>query len=248
MTSIFDTPEFTERLFFPRSDDSPAPDDALDLEVPGDATLHVRWHRRDDDAPTLLLFHGNGEVVADYDASAADFSDAGVSLAVMDFRGYGRSTGAPTLRTTIGDARRVLRFMVDHVASGRLFVMGRSLGSACAAELYASSLPEVRGFILESGFVDLDALTRRRGLRPRPRTGDERRVFDPLPKLARGRAPLLVLHGAEDTLIDASEAQRAYDAAGTQDKQLVLIPERGHNDVSASPLYWASLAAFVTAR
>jgi len=74
---------------------------------------------------------------------------------------------------------------------------------------------------------------------------EDRDVFDPLRKLARGRLPLLVMHGSNDTMISAEEARRAHAAAGSPRKQLVLIPDRGHNDVSYSDVYWDALAAFV---
>jgi alpha-beta hydrolase superfamily lysophospholipase len=106
--SIFDRDEFNQSLFFPQSNASPAPAGASDqmIEVDG-ARLHVRLHASPAASRTLLLFHGNGEIVADYDAAASRFARAGVALAVMDYRGYGRSTGTPTLRTLISDARRV---------------------------------------------------------------------------------------------------------------------------------------------
>jgi len=117
MASLFDSPEFNERLFFPRPDRSRTPDGAIDLDVPGDETLHVRWHRGPAGAPTLLLFHGNGEIVSDYDRSAREFAAAGVGLAVMDFRGYGRSTGTPTLRSALSDAARALEHVRARVAT-----------------------------------------------------------------------------------------------------------------------------------
>jgi alpha-beta hydrolase superfamily lysophospholipase len=127
-----------------------------------------------------------------------------------------------------------------------LIVMGRSLGSACAAELYGRQPDGVIAFVLESGFVDLTALLRRRGLKaPAQLDSRDRATFDPLPKLSRGRAPLLVLHGTDDDLIDPAEAERAYEAAGTTDKQLVLVPGHGHNDIAQSPVYWDALAAFI---
>jgi hypothetical protein len=63
--SIFDSDEFNDRLFVPRRDASPTPPGAHDrvIDVDG-ATLHVRVHPPAGGA-TLLLFHGNGEVVAD---------------------------------------------------------------------------------------------------------------------------------------------------------------------------------------
>ena len=230
--SIFDSREFNERLFFPRPDASAPPPGAVDTFVDG---LHVRTHGNG--LPTLLLFHGNGEVVADYDDQAAHFAAAGASLAVMDYRGYGRSEGSPTLRGIIDDATKICAEIKPAI------VMGRSLGSACAAELYARGAAPA--FVIESGFVDLVALILRRGLPPQRLTADELAAFDPLPKLARGTAPLLVLHGARDELIDPDEARRAHDAAGTRDKRLVYIANRGHNDLSFAREYWDALAKFV---
>ena len=243
--SLFDSAPFTERLFFPRDDVTPPPDGAADdfVEV-GGASLHVRYHGVSPERRTLLLFHGNGEVIADYDDSAGLFAAAGFGLAVVDYRGYGQSTGSPSLRSMIADAHVILG-AVHAVAAGPIVVMGRSLGSACAADLYGRNLPIVEGVVIESGLADLAGLVRRRGLEPPAQFSDEERaVFDPLPKLARGTGPLLVIHGERDTMIASSEAEASFAAAGTKAKKLVIVPGRGHNDVSRSRTYWDALAAF----
>jgi alpha-beta hydrolase superfamily lysophospholipase len=243
--SLFDSPAFTERLFFPRGDASPPPDGAVDdfVEV-GGASLHVRYHGVSPERRTLLLFHGNGEVVGDYDDSAGLFAAAGFGLAVVDYRGYGQSTGTPTLRSAIADAHVILG-AVHATAAAPIVVMGRSLGSACAADLYGKNLPIVAGVVIESGLADLAGLVRRRGMEPPATfTDEERALFDPLPKLARGTAPLLVMHGERDTMIASSEAETTFAKAGTKQKKLVIVPGRGHNDVSMSRTYWDALAAF----
>lgn len=241
--SIFDRDEFNQRLFFPRDDASEAPAGATDryIDVEG-AQLHVRTYAAPAGLPTLLLFHGNGEVVADYDATAARFARAGAGLAVMDYRGYGLSTGTPTLRTVVSDARTVAEAVKPQV------VMGRSLGGVAAHELYARPTPGMTGVVLESALFDLAGLIRRRGLVPPASfTDDERAAFEPAAKLARGKLPLLLLHGEQDELIVLAEAEAAAAAAGTieADKGLAVIPERGHNDISISAEYWKVLAAFV---
>lgn len=242
MSSVFDSEAFNARCFFPRDEVTPPPEGARDLRVPVDgAELHVRLHRSTG-APTLLLFHGNGEVVSDYDAVAPEFARVGFDLAVVDFRGYGASTGTPTLRTLLADAPRVLDAVAAEVTAP-LVVMGRSLGSAAALELYGRNDARVAGVVLESGFLDLAGLVRRRGIRPPASfTDDELETFDGARKLQRGRAPLLVLHGAEDRAIAADEAREAHRLATTSVKHLVLVPGRGHNDVSASPVYWDAFA------
>ena len=243
-SSIFDTREFNERLFFPRRQAGQPPPDATDLSIPVEgATLHLRWHRplRQADAQTLLLFHGNGEVVSDYDDAASRFAACGANLAVVDYRGYGQSTGTPTLRDALRDAPLVVEALTAAGAS-RLVVMGRSLGSASAAELYARPHAAIARFVWESGFVDLGALVGRRGLTvPSPFSEEDLATFDARAKLRRGDRPMLVLHGAEDTLIVPAEATLAFEAAGTSEKELVFIPDRGHNDLSAGRAYWDAL-------
>lgn len=245
MRSIFDTPDFNARLFFPRPGASPPAPGAVDMRVavaPG-MSLHLRVHAAPSARALVLLFHGNGEIVADYDDAAADYAAVGARLAVVDYRGYGASDGVPTLRSCLADAHLVLA-AARAASTLPLIIMGRSLGSACAAEL-ARTLPAPAGMILESGFTDLHRLVRRRGLELGALTAEDRAAFEPLLKLGASTAPLLVLHGELDTLIVPAEARAAHDAAGTPDKRLIFIPGRGHNDVSAHPLYWSSLRSFI---
>ena len=246
MGSPFDDAEFNRRLFYPRRDTSFPPEGAVDrlIAVPG-ARLHLRTHRAPGARTTILLFHGNGEVVADYDDVASLFADCGAALAVVDYRGYGQSDGEPTLKHLVEDGHAVVAALQEP----SIIVMGRSLGSAAAADLYRSPPPAVLGFIWESGFVDLDALVGRRGLGIEARLPDDlRRAFDPVPKLKAGHSPLLVIHGSDDDLIAPSEGRAAFDAAGTALKDLVYVPDRGHNDLGTSPIYWQAIAKFVRER
>jgi len=242
--TIFDSSAFNQSLFYPRPDVSP-PGAATDHHVDVDgARVHLRVHPAEGARCRLLLFHGNGEVVADYDGAVSAFAQCGAALAVADFRGYGASTGSPTLYSVIADARAVALAMPADLP---LVVMGRSLGGMAAHELYAHPLANMIGIVLESTLYDLAGLIRRRGLEVPPGglTADERARYEPAGKLATGSLPLLLLHGANDTLIPAREATTAHAAAGSADKQLVLVPDRGHNDVSFSRVYWDALAAFV---
>ena len=208
----------------------------------------MRWYRQlPRRGVSLLLFHGNGEVVADYDSLAGRFFDCGVDLAVVDYRGYGRSRGIPTLRNALADAPLIVKALKDAGADS-VIVMGRSLGSACAAELYQAPPEFVLGFIWESGAADLRSLVRRRGMAPPVQFSEEDlATFEPCRKLARGNRPLLVIHGEEDSLIDLTEARQAFAAAAAAaaEKKLCLIPDHGHNDLAYSPLYWESISAFV---
>jgi fermentation-respiration switch protein FrsA (DUF1100 family) len=123
-------------------------------------------------------------------------------------------------------------------------VMGRSLGCACAAEVAGARDPA--GVVFESGVADLSASLRRRRLDAAlPLPEADLADFCPRRRLARSRAPLLVLHGADDEAIPAADARLAYEASGAADRRLVLVPDRGHNDVMLHRTYWNALELFL---
>jgi hypothetical protein len=248
MPSLLDHPAVTENLFYPRPSFAPPPPGARDLLVPvaPGVRLHARLHAAASALAHVVLFHGNGEVVSDYDDAAASFARAGAALAVIEYRGYGRSEGQPTLRSLLADARPAYEGVRAALApSLPVVLMGRSLGSACAAELAATLEEPPAGVILESGFSDVGGFAARRGLSPALVTAADVDTLGPLRKLAGSAAPLLVLHGELDALIPATEARAAHAASGAADKRLVVVPGRGHNDLSFHPAYWEALADFV---
>lgn len=243
----FDQPEFSQRLFFPRRDQSPPPPGARDLMVAvSGASLHLRLHESPGAVACVLFFHGNGEVVSDYDDLAPRFAQMRADLAVVDYRGYGRSTGSPSLRLCLEDARPVACAVLAARTGHRLplIVHGRSLGSACAAELARSSADLLAGVIFESGFTDLRSFAERRGVDTDPLSEADLETFCPLRKLKTCARPLLVLHGAQDTLIPPADARAAY-AHGGGARRLALIAGAGHNDILAHPACWDEIAAFV---
>lgn len=250
MPSLFDDPRFNASLFFPSRVPLRPVAGARDLlvEVAPGTRLHLRIHDAPEARAVVLLFHGNGETVPDYDDTASEYARAAhASLAVVDYRGYGASDGRPTLRDCLHDAHPVLDALTAAVGALPVVVMGRSLGGACAAELCQRARPGVVGYVFESAPADVYGTLRRRGIMlDGPLSEADLAVFCPLRKLRRCETPALVLHGAEDTLIVPEEAERTFEALATRDKTRVMIPGRGHNDVSYHPRYWEALGAFVT--
>lgn len=248
MDSLFDSSTFNQTLFFPHPDLSPPPSSAKDLLVPvPDGVLCLRIH----DAPLarfrLLLFHGNGECAPDYDGAAEPFARCGAALAIMDYRGYGRSEGVPDYRSTLKvDARAAAEALAAR-DKRPLVIMGRSLGSACLAELCPDPPAGTAGFIWESGYTDLRALLRRRGMEPPELFSREDLAdFDPVPRLRLGRLPLLAIHGAADIHISPEDTCAAFEAAGAKQKALFLVPERGHNDLHQAAAYWEAIKSFLS--
>lgn len=235
-TRALDRPEIAARLFHPRPDRAPAGsgEDAM-VAAPDGVALHVRLHLADKAFPTLLLFHGNGEIASDYDALAPQFAGIGLNLAVAEFRGYGRSQGVPQAATLNSDALTafdcVKARLAQAQASPRILVMGRSLGSACALALAALRPQEIGGLVIESGFAGTLALLGVLGVDAGRYGITEADGFGNLAHIGRYAGPTLIIHGAADDLIDPSEARRLFAASPARDKELLLIPGAGHNDL-----------------
>lgn len=247
MPSLFDAPGFSASLFFPRTDRRPPPPGARDVGVvvDGGVTLQCRLHEPDGARVGVVLFPGNGEAAADYDELAGGFASVGAALAVVSYRGYGQSEGRPSLREVLADAPLVVGAVAAAWPARPLVVMGRSLGSACAAEVCRLSPGGVAGIVIESGFSDLRGLIRRRGIEP-PAALDEAdvREFGSLAKVAAWRGPMLLLHGTDDEIIPINEAF-AMHAAAAPGAKLHQVVGRGHNDLMRAPDYWQALGAFV---
>ncbi len=117
----------------------------------------ARFHGAGQHDPVLLFFHGNGEIVADYDEMAPVYTRMGINFLPVDYRGYGRSTGSPTITAMMADSHRILGFTEEFLHErgyrGPVIVMGRSLGSASALELASRYEDRIAGLIIESGFA-----------------------------------------------------------------------------------------------
>lgn len=236
--TALDVPEVLVRLFHPRPESpSGTPFGAVDLAIPVDAgvTLGARFHPAGKPGPVLLFFHGNGEIVADYDELAPFYTRLGISFLPVDYRGYGRSGGRPTVSAMLRDSHAVLAFVRDRLQSqgftGPLTVMGRSLGSAPALEVAASHPGAVAGLIVESGFAAAGPLLRRLGVDVGALGFQEDQGFRNVDKIRQFANPTLIIHAELDQLIPLADGLALYEASPAPDKTLLTIRGANHNDL-----------------
>ena len=233
MNSIFDSDQFNQNLFFPRPDRSETPNNAEDIfvEVEANCKVHVRVYRSLAAKFSIIFFHGNGEVVADYNNIAGYFIALGCELIVCDFRGYGRSDGNPTLRLALIDASEIYCYLRDNkLLKDIVCAMGRSLGSALAIELCVL-FPDITCCVIESGYADPIQLVKRRGLEIEELSLEENKLFNNSEKIRLVSCPSLIMHGENDFLISLQEAVLNHKNAGSNHKVLDVIKSVGHNDM-----------------
>ena len=112
--SILDVPEVLAVLFHPRPElgAAPALPPSCDLMIPVEAEVSIgaRFHIADESAANILFFHGNGEIVADYHDLGALYNRMGINFLAVDYRGYGRSGGRPTVTSMMRDCHTAFDF------------------------------------------------------------------------------------------------------------------------------------------
>jgi len=232
-----DSPEVLAVAFHPRSEGRTGHTgfDRLEIPVEPDVSVGGRFYGGASDGPTILFFHGNGEIVADYHDVAQVFQGQGINFMPVDYRGYGLSTGTPTISNMLADAGTVYDFarawLQDRGYGGRFVVMGRSLGSAPALHLVATHGPEVDALIIDSGFAHLAPLLGRLGAPVAPDAVDH--DIGQLQNMKAYDGPALIIHGTQDMIIPIGDAEDLKRASGHPDTRLLRITGAGHNDIMA---------------
>jgi len=234
-----DRPEILLFLFHPRGEyrGVEKPPNAIDVLVPVEQNVVVggRFHLGKRSAPNLLFFHGNGEIVADYDETGLLFNRMGINFLAADYRGYGRSTGSPTITAMMRDCHLIFAFtskwLEDEGFTGPVLVMGRSLGSASALELASHYKDRMSGLIIESGFAFAGPLLRLLGINPEAMGFREEKGFRNLAKIKTWDKPALIIHAEFDQIIPFAEGQALYQACPSSDKTLLKVPFADHNDL-----------------
>lgn len=236
---ILDQTEALAAIFHPRPElTTPSPVEGRSdhlIPVGPDVEIGARFHATAPGGPNLLFFHGNGEIVADYDDLGPHYNDRGINLMAADYRGYGRSSGNPTVSAMMADSHKIFDYvrawLMQNGFDGPLIVMGRSLGSAAALELAAAHSDKIEGLIIESGFAYAGALLRLLGIDPDRLGFNEEAGFLNLTKITQYNGPTLIIHAEFDHIIPYSDAEALFSASTGHLKRLLKIEGANHNDI-----------------
>jgi pimeloyl-ACP methyl ester carboxylesterase len=194
--------------------------------------------------PLVVYFGGNAEEVSWMLDHREAFS--GWDLALVNYRGYGRSGGQPSEQALLSDAVTLYDDLVQRpdVDRAHIVAMGRSLGSGVATHL-ASRRP-LAGVILVSPFDTMTAVAEE-AFPFLPARWILGTLYDSA-KIAPGLSlPLQMIVADRDEVISAERSKRLYQAWGGP-KRKVAVPGAGHNDIHLHPAYWEAVSGFLAAR
>ena len=183
----------------------------------------------------VLYLHGNGSNVGANVEHANRFHRLGLSVFVIDYRGYGKSQGDfPSESQVYEDAQLAWDYLVQQrgVNPNQIYIYGHSLGGAIAINL-AVRHPEAARLIVEGSFTSTRAMVDfQKGLFwlfPTDLLLTQR--FDSLSKVDRLQMPVLFIHGTADNVVPVEMTKKLFDAA-PDPKQLYIVPDGGHNNVA----------------
>ena len=204
-----------------------------DVEISTDdgQRLHAWWiPARGPRLGHVLHFHGNAGNISHRLREASALTGAGFDVLLLDYRGYGRSTGRPDEEGLYRDVRAARAAVVtrENVDPSRFFYVGESLAGAVALALALEHPP--RGLVLQSTFTGIRDMARLHyAVVPRFLVPD---AYPSLQRIRRLRSPLLVIHGEADDLVPFSHGQALF-AAAPEPKRLHRVAGAGHNDMMA---------------
>ncbi len=201
---------------------------------------------------TVLYLGGNGFLMVKSRPVIEAYSTIPVNLVMFDYRGYGMSSGSPTVEGIRMDANTAMDFVKSNseLNGGPLFVHGHSMGSFLSA--YLADTRRIDGYILESPVTDVDDWTRtlvpwlvRRFIRfdidPAVRAESNLR------RVQNIELPLLLMGGNSDEITPFEMAETLYKKSASENKTLVEMDGGTHNDLPTFPEYMASIRDFFEA-
>ncbi|MEL7037213.1 MAG: alpha/beta fold hydrolase [Cyanobacteria bacterium J06592_8] len=197
----------------------------------------------------ILDCHGNGSNISANLGYAQRFNQMGLSVFLIDYRGYGRSTKrVPSETSVYQDVELAWNYLVNErgIKPHNIFIFGHSLGGAIAIEL-ATKHPDLAGLIVESSFTSIRKMVDYQGrywMFPVDLLLTQ--TFDSISKVSQLKMPILFTHGTEDDVVPVEMSRELFEEA-TEPKQLLIVPGADHNDVCqvGGSIYLEALQKFL---
>jgi fermentation-respiration switch protein FrsA (DUF1100 family) len=231
MKSVLNHPIISQRYFYPRHE--PFTDPCFfECNSVRLACYYKKFHPA---SKTIVFFHGNGEVVADYlDFFPKIVDDAGYNLLMFEYRGYGMSSGSPAMVAMLEDVECVIRQL--DIQTEDLVFYGRSVGTIYAVHA-ASVYTNASSLILESGIADVRERVLLRindpydiGSTWEETDNEFSKYFNTKQKLKTFKGKSFVLHTLNDSLISVSHAKQLYSFLN-EPKKIHIFKRGDHNTI-----------------
>jgi len=184
--------------------------------------------RSDSSSKTFIYFHGNAGNASGRLSAAVSLANLNANVLLVEYRGYGLSTGSPSEAGIYMDGRAAIKFLTKDLGINpeSVFLYGRSLGSAVAVEV-AHDLP-FAGLILITPIASGKQVAEHAGYGPLVSLIGN--PFNNLEKITTVDLPILIIHGDRDEVLPIEMGEALNEAAPNR-SELVIISGAGHNNI-----------------
>ncbi|MER3498988.1 MAG: alpha/beta hydrolase [Chitinophagaceae bacterium] len=184
----------------------------------------------------VLYFHGNRKNILRYADYASNFTKNNYEVWMIDYPGFGKSTGERTEQILYDDALRLYKMARVRFSPDSIIIYGKSIGTGIACQL--ASVLDCRHLILETPFYSGHALAKH--FFPIYPVALMQYDFPSNVYAEKITAPVTIFHGTNDELIPYPQAKKLLKKFKTE-KELVTIEKGKHNDLNAFRLFHQKL-------
>ena len=241
-----------DSIFYPRNSHIPKDENDHIIDMNDGEKIGARFFLKDKGFPTILFFHGNAELAQEYDDIGAYYNNFDLNFIVSDYRGYGLSTGFPNKENLHSDSKRVFqyvkKYLNDNKYIDKIFIMGRSLGSASACEIISHYRDDISGCVIESGFATEYPLLNLLNVDSDEIGFSLDDGFMNLDKIKKYDGNLLIIHADLDDIIPFSQAELMLLESPSENKDIYKVDGANHNNIIfiAREKYFKKIKDFIS--
>ncbi len=205
-----------------------SPFEEIMLSTTDGAKLNGLHFKAKNSKGVILYYHGNAGDLQGWGQSTQYFVDMDYSVIVMDYRGYGKSTGKKSMENLYADAELWYDFAKKEYQDNQITIYGRSLGTTFAT--YVASQNKVKNLVLEAPYYSMEEIAKSR-FPILPIKLLLHYKFPTYQYINQVNCPITIYHGTKDKVIDYKQGKRLFESIVKENKNLITIPKGGHNDL-----------------
>ncbi|XP_037960286.1 protein ABHD13 [Teleopsis dalmanni] len=244
------------RIYIPIPTMHNLPHESVNIRTPDKVLLHAFWisqpEERSKMVPTFVFFHGNaGNMGHRMQNVWGIFYNLNCNILMLEYRGYGLSTGAPSEHGLTVDARAAIDYLytrhdLDHK---QIVVFGRSLGGAVAIDVASDTVygQKIMCAIVENTFTSIPEMAVEL-VHPTIRFIPNfcyKNKFNSIGKIGNSSVPFLFLSGMADTLVPPRMMRSLYTECGSKKKYVLEFIGGSHNDTWIVDGYYQGIKNFL---
>ncbi|MDO5968431.1 alpha/beta fold hydrolase [Flavivirga aquimarina] len=210
------------------------PFEELFFKTEKDAIINAIHFKVEKPKGVILYFHGNGSNVARLEKIAEFFIEMSYEVLIMDYRGYGKSTGELYEEAFYNDVQYCYNYLKEHYDESDIILYGRSIGTGLATFLASKNNP--KQLILEAPYHSIEDVANRR-FPIFPVKGMLKYKFPSFKYISNVKCPISIFHGTDDFVISFESGERLFSAAPKALTTFIKIEGGRHTNLNSFKAY-----------